>query len=140
MKKKLFNALTYTLLGVSLLSMAYVLVPEFQELVPDLGVPTAVIVAIGTFFMSGGYVLVSAFIKKEQNKFDNLSNILAEKFLEMANHYKELTKKLEENDRTNKELVKLEKIQLKTKLDNPLITKSAKELIEGVLDDKKKPL
>jgi cell shape-determining protein MreC len=135
MKIKLLNALTYSLLGVSMLSVAYVAIPEFQGLFPQLDIVTATVTAIGTFLMSGGSILVRSFITRTKDTMNEQNSLMANKFLEITEEYNNMKGKVDNLESTNKELVKLLKIHLKTKLDNPLLTDKARELIEGALNE-----
>ena len=133
MKKKLFNVVAFTMLGVSMVSMAYVIMPEFQEVLPDLGIVNATVAAIGSFLTGGGYVLMTTFINKKQKQFNESTQIMADKFIEITNDYKAMKESADANSTKIDELIKLTKIELNTKLSNPMTTDTVRELIEGAL-------
>lgn len=105
----------------------------------------------GFAVLGGSGFLVNEFLNKKLREAREITNTVLEKFLEIRAEYERINKEIEKvrTELPNKvqelkneiytqkvetqELVKLVRVDLETKLSNPLIDKHAKELIERAL-------
>jgi hypothetical protein len=132
-KGKLFNIGVYTLLGYSILSFVYLSLPvEYQDIL-DLDWLTALVSGSSTFLLGSGAVAVRAFLTKAKNEQLDMNKTAMDKWLAMVGHYQALQEELAKVKTQNDELIKLLKIDLGSKLSNPLIEQTIKEQIEGAL-------
>jgi hypothetical protein len=132
--KSIFNVLVYSALLWSILSAIYVALPiEYQAMLPFMNEGTAIIGGVTTALGGTGGLAVVHFLNK--TKYDNtqVNKTVVEQFLTIKEEYgimKDKVDKLESGVQTNNKLLK---IDLKTKLDNPLITDTARQAIEGAI-------
>lgn len=141
-KNAIFNVLVYSMLGWTILSATYVsLPPDIQALVPQFNWLTAVISGGATGVMGIAGVSLKAFINKAQGESDTKYKLLAHEYLQVVEEYKamknELTATKQEIARTNESVARVSnllEVDLKAKLSNPLIDKTVKEMIEGVVN------
>lgn len=134
MKAKIFNVVVYSMLGWSILSAVYLALPvEYQEMLPQMNWLTAVISGGSTALLGSGGLAVQSFMTKAKVTADTKYVDIVSKFLKLVDEYKALEAKYEDIvisiERNNILLA----TDLKTKLSNPLIDETSKELIEGVL-------
>lgn len=159
MKKKLINLFIALGFIVAALSGAYILlVPEYiKEQIPQLNW----LVALTAGGASGGFASIALYLKTMLSTQDLRVDDKVEKSVKAVNQiidlvinlreqYKEieivLNELLVENNKDNindealtanlSELIKLVKVDLNSKLTNPLIDKDAAEQIRGVLNGK----
>ena len=138
MKKKLLNIAIYVLLGWSMLSAGYLALPvEYQEMLPQMNWLTAVVSGGSTFLLGSGGLALQRMLNKTNKDYTTKYIQLGQEFLNLKGKYDELGVKVDGLESTNKELVKLLKIQLKTKLDNPMLADKSRALIEGLIYEKK---
>jgi len=144
MKKALFNITVYGMLGWSIISATYMALPtDVQALIPQMNWFSALISGGSTLLVGSGGLAVQSFLTKAKTKSDEKYNSLANEFLKMADGYLKLEAKvsslekvtLESNKITQRNNV-LHETELKTKLDNPMLTQTARELIESILNEK----
>ena len=137
MKKKLLNVAIYTLLGWSMLSAGYLALPlEYQEMLPQMNWLTAVVSGGSTFLLGSGGLALQRLLHKSSKDYTDKYIELGQEFLTLKKEYGDLGNKVNELESTNKELVKLLKIDLQSKLDNPMLTDKARALIEGAIYEK----
>jgi len=138
MKKKLLNIAIYVLLGWSMLSAGYLALPvEYQEMLPQMNWLTAVVSGGSTFLLGSGGLALQRMLNKTNKDYTTKYIQLGQEFLNLKGKYDELGVKVDGLESTNKELVKLLKIQLKTKLDNPMLADKSRALIEGAIYEEK---
>jgi len=137
MKKKLLNIAIYVLLGWSMLSAGYLALPvEYQEMLPQMNWLTAVVSGGSTFLLGSGGLALQRMLNKTNKDYTTKYIQLGQEFLNLKGKYDELGVKVDGLESTNKELVKLLKIDLQSKLDNPMLTDKARALIEGAIYEK----
>lgn len=138
MKAKIFKIITYTMLTYSLVTSIYLALPaDIQSMIPyvnqGIGIYSAVITAIGG---SGG-LAVQAYITKAQTQADTEKQVITDKLVQLINlsneKYDNVEAKYETLNAVVTELIKLVKIDLKSKLSNPMIELTARQEIEGAL-------
>lgn len=134
MKAKIFNVVVYSMLGWSILSAVYLALPvEYQEMLPQMNWLTAVISGGSTALLGSGGLAVQSFMTKAKVTADTKYVDIASKFLKLVDEYKALEAKYNDVVKAIEENNTLLKVELKTKLDNPLITETSRQAIEGVL-------
>lgn len=144
--RKIFNFISIIMLLWTIISGAYLALPaEYKELIPEFNWLTALISGGSTGVLGASILVVDSFIKKNKVDVDSKYIDLATKFLEIRSDYdnikakyKELETKINENtnvqNATNnalEETNRLLKIDLESKLSNPLVEEKIKELIRG---------
>lgn len=135
-KNGLFNVVVYSMLGWSVLSALYVSMPiEIQEMLPQMNWLTAVVSGGSTALLGTGGLAVKTFMTSAKNVSNEKYALLGTKFLELKGEYDKLGVKYDEVNATIENLSKLVKIDLESKLSNPLIDEKTKELIEGVVNE-----
>lgn len=138
MKKKLLNIAIYVMLGWTMLSAGYLALPvEYQEMLPHMNWLTAVVSGGSTFVLGSGGLALQRMLNKTSSDYTNKYIQLGQEFLNLKGEYGKLGIRIDDLETVNKELIKLLKINLNTKLDNPLLTDKARALIEGVLNEEK---
>lgn len=134
MKTKLFNITVYAMLGWSIVSAVYVALPvEYQAMIPQFNWLTAVVSGGSTLLLGSGGLAVQAWLSKARTTSDAKYNLLAEKFLTLTQKYDEIKTAYTQVVASVNENNKLLKIDLNTKLSNPLIDETARNMIEQVL-------
>jgi len=144
MKIKIFNVVVYSMLGWSILSATYLALPiEYQEMIPQFNWLTALISGGSTALLGTGGLAVKTWLTNAKVQSDEKYNVLANKFMQLVAFYdeakvayNELTTKYDMLDKSIRYNSKLLSIDLQTKLDNPLITETARNLIEGIANEK----
>jgi hypothetical protein len=136
MKTKIFNIVVYTMLSWSMLSAGYLALPvEYQEMIPQMNWLMAVVGGGSTLLLGSGGLAVNAYINKARIESNAKYNLLGNEFLKLADNYKEMKDEvtlLRSDMAINNKLLK---IDLKTKLSNPLIDEAAKALVEGAIHE-----
>lgn len=136
MKKKILNVAIYVLLGWSILSAGYLALPvEYQEMLPQMNWLTAVVSGGSTFILGSGGLALQRMLNKTNKDYTDKYIQLGQEFLNLKNEYDKLGSRIDNLETVNKELIKLLKIDLNTKLDNPLLTDKARALIEGAISE-----
>lgn len=137
MKKKLLNIGVYSMLGWSILSAGYLILPvEIQNMIPQMNWFTALISGGSTFLLgSGGLFITNMLNKSKLETIDKFATIITH-YIEMKTAYNEMKASTDENNILLKRTNLLIEADLKAKLDNPMISDATRELIEGVLNDK----
>ena len=135
MKRKLFNVVIYGMLFWSMLSAIYVtLPPNYQAMLPFMNTGTAIVGGFTTLLTGTGGLAVQHYLRKTSDYNADLNKALVDKVIYIIDEYKVMkdvvTNLTDEQKLTNKLIA----TELKTKLDNPMLTTKARELIEGVLD------
>lgn len=139
--KNIFVVLAYALVLTSFISAGWVALPdEVKNQVPQMNDWLALITGVITMILGGGGIAVVTVLKNTEKKTDLKVNLLADNYLQVVEELK-LLRKEKEQDRVEKskleksiqEITKLVKVDLQTKLSNPLIEETAKKLINGVL-------
>lgn len=151
MKDKLLSFISYSVLAYALVSTAWTSIPELQALFPEytsqisawISVPSAVVGAVA--------LRVQLFLTKARSTDLKVFDGLKESYESVKQSYSDmqLATKQTINDLTSKydtlkssyetmrkatdELIKLVKVDLESKLSNPLIDEKVKELINEVL-------
>lgn len=146
MKSKLFNVVVYSMLGWSIVSAGYLALPiEYQEMLPQMNWIIALVSGGSTALLGTGGLVVQSFISKTKldtsNKINEISNViiqLVDEYKTLKTEYKNLQTENAELKNAILENNKLLKIDLKTKLDNPMTTNTARVMIEGVINESKK--
>lgn len=136
MKKAFFNIAVYTMLGYSILSALYMGIPDMQALVPGLDSVTAIVSGGSTLLLGSGGLAVQSWLSKTRSQSDTKYALLAEKFLTLVDKYSALENKYQVVENVMNRTNALLEAQLETKLDNPLLTAKARDIIEGVLHEK----
>ena len=138
MKQKIFNIIVYTSLFWAILSAIYVSLPiEYQAMLPFMNEGTAIVGGITTLFTGTGGLAVQHFLHKTKTYNQDLNKALVDKVLFIIDEYKIMEDKFEELKKSTDKTNSLIGASLRTKLDNPMLTDTARELIEGVTNDKK---
>lgn len=139
--KNIFVVLAYALVLTSFVSAGWVALPdEVKNQVPQMNDWLALITGVITMILGSGGIAVVTVLKNTEKKTDLKVNLLADNYLQVVEELK-LLRKEKEQDRVEKskleksiqEITKLVKVDLQTKLSNPLIEETAKKLINGVL-------
>ena len=134
MKKTLFNIVIYSMLGWSTISAVYLALPiEYQAMIPEFNWLTALISGGSTALLGTGALTVQTFLTKAKATSNETFSMLKANYSEIVNEYRILKAQYEELKTTvayNNELLKVE---LKTKLTNPMTTDTAAELIKQVI-------
>ena len=134
MKAKIFNLTIYIMLGWSILSAVYLALPiEYQEMLPQMNWLTAVISGGSTALLGTGGLAVKTWLTNAKVQSDSKYALLADKFLNLTTKYDDLSVKYNDVVKAIEENNTLLKVELKTKLDNPLITETSRQAIEGVI-------
>lgn len=134
MKKILLNVVIYSMLGWSVLSAVYLALPiEYQAMLPEFNWLTALISGGSTALLGTGGLALQNFLTKAKVTTNDTFAMLKDNYAEIVNEYRILKAQYEELKTTvayNNELLKVE---LKTKLTNPMTTDTAAELIKQVI-------
>lgn len=148
MKKKLFNIVTYTMLFYSIFAAIYAAVPQLQEALPWLTLPTIVVSGGFTGVLGSAGLVVQSFLTKARQEADT-------QFLGLVDYLEKVSIKindvLEENKRLRSDIIKsnesldlsvkrnneLQETHLKIKKDDILIDEKSKQLLEEVLKNEK---
>ena len=136
LKNGIFNVVVYSMLGWSIISAVYMALPiEYQEMLPQISWVTALISGSSTALVGSGGLAVKSFLNRAKIKSDEKYNMLGDKFLTLVDSYNAINKSYNElTNQVDKNNLLL-KVLLETKLSNPLIEETAKNLIEGVLNE-----
>jgi hypothetical protein len=138
-KGKLFNLAVYTMLAWSVISAGYLALPiELQEQLPQMNWLTAVVSGGATFLLGSGGLAVQSMLLKMKKSNSEKDNLMVDKFLKIVDGYKEM---VISNEKLNDSIThnnKLLEVSLKTKLSNPMLDNTARDMIEqvGVNHDK----
>ena len=133
-KTKIFNIVVYAMLFWSILSAGYLALPaEYQEMLPQMNWLVAVISGGSTALLGSGGLAVQAYLAKAKTTSDTKFNLLKDNYLQLVDHYISLENQYKELKTSVDYNNKLLAVDLKTKLDNPLITETSEQLIKQVL-------
>lgn len=148
MKKKLFNIVTYTMLFYSIFGALYVAIPQLQEFLPWLTLPTVVVSGGFTGVLGSAGLAVQSFLNKARQQADV-------QFMGLVDYLEKVSVKindvLEENKKLRSDIIKsnsnldlsvkrnneLQETNLKIKKDDILIDDKTKELLEAILNNEK---
>lgn len=141
MKKKILNIVTFAMIGWGAISATYLaLPPEIKELLPNMNWVTAVVSGGSTTLLGAISIYVRGYVNKSNiannEALSGLTNFYIQskeeyaKFIEYQKEVITAYKDMKASTDRNNEL--LEAV-LQTKLDNPLLTDTARELINNVL-------
>jgi len=142
-KKALLNVVTYGMLGWGAISAIYLALPiDVKELLPDMNWVTAVVSGGSTTVLGSASLYIQAILNKSKlannEVLAGLTNILTNTQAEYKNiteGYSSVVSAITDmTTATNRNNLLLE-TQLKAKLDNPMLTDTARKLIEGVLNE-----
>ena len=135
MKKALFNITVYGMLAWSILSAVYLALPvEYQAMLPDFNWLTAVISGGSTMLLGTGGLAVQTWLSKARTSSDEKYNLLGTKFLTLVDNYKTLEAKYDTVVSATTRNNQLLEVDLATKLSNPMLTDTARALINQVLN------
>ena len=134
MKKILLNVVIYSMLGWSVLSAVYLALPiEYQAMLPEFNWLTALISGGSTALLGTGGLALQNFLTKAKVTTHDTFAMLKNNYAEIVNEYKILKAQYEELKTTVEYNNELLKVELKTKLTNPMTTDTAAELIKQVI-------
>lgn len=134
MKKALFNITVYTMLAWSILSAVYISLPaDIQALLPQMNWLTAVISGGSTALVGSGGLAVRAWLDNARKVSDEKLSVVAGQFLTLVNKYNELSEQVNKMTEATAYNNRLLTVELQTKLTNPMIADSARQLITQVL-------
>ena len=145
MKQKLFNITVYSMLAYSIVNAVYVaLPPEYQALIPQYNELLALVTGGSTLLLGSGGLAVQTYIQRAKIEASGRFNLLADHYVKLADKYDLVDKKYRElvikSDKIVGELGRINnllKIELQSKLTNPMIDEGVKKLIEGAIEDDK---
>lgn len=134
MKTKLFNFTVYAMLGWSIVSAGYMaLPPDIQAMIPQFNWLTAVISGGSTLLLGTGGLAVQTWLAKAKTSSTAKYNELGNLFLTLTQKYNEVTAKYDEIKTSTDYTNKLIATELQTKLSNPMLDDTARQLIMQVL-------
>lgn len=144
MKDKILSVISFVLVGYSMVSIGYTALPvEIKDMIPQLNDLTALLTGGTSGVLGGAGIYFRSLMSKTKTENDEKVNAMAEKIIsigskydQLANKYDEMKSIFMEGKQETIELQKLIKADINLKLSNPLIDEKAKEITEGVLNDK----
>lgn len=137
--RSLFNFVSIILLLWTIISGVYLALPqEYKDLIPQFNWMTALVSGGSTGVLGSAILFVDKQLKKQDASNSNKYLDLATKFLEIREDYKEVEKELAQNKKElielkklNEETNRLIRVDLESKLSNPLIEEFVKEKMRG---------
>lgn len=134
-KTALFNITVYSMLAWSILSAVYVALPvEYQAMLPQMNWITAVISGGSTALIGTGGLVVRSWLDNARKVSDEKLSVVAGQFLTLVNKYNELSEQVNKMTEATAYNNRLLTVELQTKLTNPMITDTARQLITQVLN------
>lgn len=152
MKKFLFNAVVYGLLGWSILTGVYQVLPqETKDLIPHFNELSALISGGSAALIGSGGLFFKSWVAKATTESNEKYKATVEKFLVVTEKYNDLVNEYKRLEATIKEsnlnyakrietLETLLKADLTAKLSNRLIDEEVKAIIRGALNEKQTDL
>lgn len=145
--RKLFNFISILLLLWTIISGIYLaLPPEYKALIPEFNWLTAVVSGGSTGVLGSTILFVDRQLKKQDSNNSNKYLELAQEFLKIREDNVNLRKELSEDRKELKEVKellsetnRLVRVDLESKLSNPLIEEFIKEKMRGEGIGKKEP-
>ncbi len=143
MKRKIFNVVVYGMLFATMVQAGYVALPvELQEMIPFYNQAVALIGGGFTLIMGLGGLTVQNYLNKAKDEADSKFNLLAQNYLNLERkydvvntNYQALAKATDKQTHSIERLTSLVKVDLQSKLSNPMIDSEVQKLIEGVIKD-----
>jgi hypothetical protein len=143
--RKLFNFVSFILLLWTIISGVYLALPlEYKALIPEFNWLTALVSGGSTGILGTSILVVDKYMKNASIDSSNKYLDLAKQFLALNEKYLALENKvntsIETQNNTNviiSETNRLLKIDLESKLSNPLIEDFIKEKIRGEISERK---
>ena len=143
--RTIFNFISIVMLLWTIISGAYLALPqEYKDLIPQFNWLTALISGGSTGILGSTMLIVDIFLKKNKSEVDTKYFDLAKQFITINEKYQALENKVEKattETRKNNELIsennRLLKIDLESKLSNPLVEEFIKEKIRGEVSGQK---
>lgn len=133
-KTALFNITVYSMLAWSILSAVYVALPvEIQAMLPQMNWITAVISGGSTALIGTGGLVVRSWLDNARKVSDDKLNLFAANIMQLRESYNTVATKYDELTAATNYNNQLLAVDLRTKLDNPMITDTARQLITQVL-------
>lgn len=132
MMRKIFNFVSIIMLLWTIISGAYLALPEeYKALIPQFNWLTALISGGSTGVLGGSMIIVKNFMKKNKDENDARYLQLAQEVLTIKEEHINLKNAVNNNTDTQKETNRLIRIDLESKLSNPLVEDFIKEKIRG---------
>lgn len=122
------------MLAWSILSAVYVALPvEIQAMLPQMNWITAVISGGSTALIGTGGLVVRSWLDNARKVSDDKLNLFAANIMQLRESYNTVATKYDELTAATNYNNQLLAVDLRTKLDNPMITDTARQLITQVL-------